>query len=473
MHPWFVPALTDKAALLAANGEWEQALDAAQRALDVEPENIDALRVVAVHAFTQESQPHDALHKLEDFDVALINREPSSAMVALETAALFGSICSRQPRALQICVRMLERAQKHCSNAQDDARLLCQLGQTQLMQGIGQYDNAMRSFREASKRDPDSVPALEGMVLCQLCEGLFEDAEAQIELLTVMHNADELSPEFSYLQAMLAKHRFGRKDARRHLQCLDECRERFFRRANCAAPSFSPFADLILQSPDFVMRLAVDYLGYMDSPTPTSLFGNARGADDGSSSSGNNSSSSSGFGSPTRSPSKNKKNSRPGANFAIGMGAAVSGGSGGGATVEVPPAVQTGMELLNKVRRIFYIQFFPFYGHFLSHVLWCVCFQKGFAFVPGHDMCLCGAESLLCCSGVARGGHSVPAPVPVAATPLFACTCCDGCCRSSTPTDHRCRQGIGAGLVVRLCGSKRHSFPSRAGNCSRSARTRR
>ena len=71
LHAWFVPALADKAAILASAGEWEQALDSAQRALDVEADNIDALRVIALHSFLQESQPAEAVSKLEDVDKAL------------------------------------------------------------------------------------------------------------------------------------------------------------------------------------------------------------------------------------------------------------------------------------------------------------------------------------------------------------------------------------------------------------------
>ena len=39
----------------------------------------------------------------------------------------------------------------------------------------------------------------------QIEEGLLEDAESQIELLSVMHNAEELSPEFLFLKSQIVR----------------------------------------------------------------------------------------------------------------------------------------------------------------------------------------------------------------------------------------------------------------------------
>jgi len=46
MFPWFVGGLAEKALLLASVSEWEQALDTAQRVLEMQPDNLDALKVM-------------------------------------------------------------------------------------------------------------------------------------------------------------------------------------------------------------------------------------------------------------------------------------------------------------------------------------------------------------------------------------------------------------------------------------------
>lgn len=273
MQPQFVPALAEKSILLASIGEWDHALEFAQRALDIDKDYYDALVVIAVHAFTQESDPRDAARKLDDVLHAYLSKEASSYILAIEASSLFSSICARQPKALETCIGFLRHAQKlEYLSDPAQASVFCALGNIYLMQGVGGYDGAMTCYKEASKIDPQSVKALEGMISCQLSEGLYDDAEAQIELLNVMHSTDEQSAEFHYLKSLLAKHRA--KSANNatsgtdgHLFHLDECRRIV---AGNARPSSlhdigqSPFNYIVAANPDFLLRIAVDYMEYSD-----------------------------------------------------------------------------------------------------------------------------------------------------------------------------------------------------------------
>ncbi|KAJ1438327.1 hypothetical protein B484DRAFT_392369, partial [Ochromonadaceae sp. CCMP2298] len=282
-YPWFLPALADKALLLASEGEWEQALDTAQRLLDVEGDSLDALKVIAVHAFTQESQTHDAVQKLGDLDEALRNKEPSAVDMAVEVAALFSCICARQPRALQICARLLERAAKQASTSSSDEMcsvVYCQLGHTLLLQGAVMFERSLKAFREATRRDPNNAQALEGMILCQLCEGAVEDAESQVELLTLMHAPEDLGYEFAYLQALLLR---GRKDAKKeHLQALTHTRDLFLQQRESRGletnnirrvkTHLHTFQSLLCGSPDFTMLLATDFFLHMEATSSISNY---------------------------------------------------------------------------------------------------------------------------------------------------------------------------------------------------------
>lgn len=96
-----------------------------------------AFQVIAAHSFTQESQPHDSVQKLEDLDASLKAKESGGVSISVhflvETAKLFASICCRQPRALQMCAGMLERIVKLNSSIsnikpEDEAVVLSQLG---------------------------------------------------------------------------------------------------------------------------------------------------------------------------------------------------------------------------------------------------------------------------------------------------------------------------------------------------------
>jgi Flp pilus assembly protein TadD len=83
---------------------------------------------------------------------------------------------------------MIERVQNYSSSAANDAALLCLLGNLHLMQGIGQYETALKVFREASKKDPNNLEAMEGMILCQIKKSIRTIRSHHELKLTVTYN---------------------------------------------------------------------------------------------------------------------------------------------------------------------------------------------------------------------------------------------------------------------------------------------
>lgn len=264
MFPAFLPGLSEKALILASLNHWDQALDTAQRALDTDSQYLDALKILVVHAFIKESHVDEALQKFEDYISALNARELASPLLYYETAQLVSRICNRQPRALQLCTQLLEQILPANPTA-TDAKFFSELGYIQTLRG--QYDNAIRLYRDASKYDNMSFVALEGMILCQLLDKQTDNAEAQIELLSMMHSSDDdISAEFSYLQALLALQR--QHDMSEHLNKLNECKTKYFRRFTDSLKHHTePLHELILMNIDFLLQLAVSYLQHMESST--------------------------------------------------------------------------------------------------------------------------------------------------------------------------------------------------------------
>jgi tetratricopeptide repeat protein 21B len=211
---------------------------------------------VAVHAYTQESQLDEAFQKLSDYHKAIKEREPNNALIFRSCAQLFSRISCRQSSAIGLCQSMLEHAIDLNGN---DAKNYCELGHVFVLNG--QFQSAIKMFKESSKKDSQSFSALEGMILCQLLEGLLDDAEAQIELLGLMHNSDDvLTPEYVYLQALLAQRKS--RNMALHLEKLDECKHLFFTRVSFIKRNsyVRPLDEMVITDPDFMLQVHIYFM---------------------------------------------------------------------------------------------------------------------------------------------------------------------------------------------------------------------
>ena len=53
LYAWFLPALVEKFLVLMAMGDWDQAVETAQRVLAKDQHNIEALRLIALFLLSQ------------------------------------------------------------------------------------------------------------------------------------------------------------------------------------------------------------------------------------------------------------------------------------------------------------------------------------------------------------------------------------------------------------------------------------
>jgi tetratricopeptide repeat protein 21B len=251
VHPWFVPALFEKAKLLLLMKDWDQCIETAERILSKDQYDIDALRICILFNLTRESRIDTACQYLEDLNQALRQKERNNHQLFFEVSRLFSRVAGRgNPNVIRITINLAEMAKQLAPTS--SVYLSEYAHQLSMMK---QYSDALRAFKEATKLDNSNSAAFEGMIYCQIMQGSLSDAEAQLEFMSVMQqgtvgNASRLS----YLNALLAWRKNG--DREKHAQYLDEAVENLRHRQMDRSDIFMTYVN---HEPDFMLQIAQEY----------------------------------------------------------------------------------------------------------------------------------------------------------------------------------------------------------------------
>uniref|UniRef100_A0A8D0L119 Tetratricopeptide repeat domain 21B n=1 Tax=Sphenodon punctatus TaxID=8508 RepID=A0A8D0L119_SPHPU len=220
---YFIPAFIKKMKLQLALQDWEQAAETAQRLLQKDAFNLEAIRMEALH---------------------FLCREVNISKVSLG--------CGRNQLILQQTQTLVERAFDLASH---DAEIATELGYQMILQG--KVKEALKYYKTAMMLDETSVSALTGIIRCQLLEGQLEEADQQLEFLNEIQQSIGKSGEVSYLRAVLAMKKYKRQEE--VINLLNDVLDTHFSSLQGLPLGVQYFEKL---NPDFLLEIIRDQLNF-------------------------------------------------------------------------------------------------------------------------------------------------------------------------------------------------------------------
>jgi tetratricopeptide repeat protein 21B len=266
LAPTFWPALTEKALLLAEVGDWEQAMEVLERVFEMEgqADNLQALRIQSLEAFVRGDGAPNSVSLVEQLSESLRIHEGRNAHLHWLVSQPLSRVCGRQREILTRTLAMAERACELTHLPDQASVYLLELGLQR--QRLGAHKSAMDAYLQAGQAEGGTVGAILGQVRCLIEEGALEDAEQQLEFLSVVQGDESLasSTGLPFLRALLRWRRDG--DAAEHVSLLDESRAMHAaaRQSASSLKSRSLYKVLTMADPDFMLELANEYLLHCD-----------------------------------------------------------------------------------------------------------------------------------------------------------------------------------------------------------------
>uniref|UniRef100_A0A8C3RQ45 Tetratricopeptide repeat domain 21B n=1 Tax=Chelydra serpentina TaxID=8475 RepID=A0A8C3RQ45_CHESE len=242
--PDFLPAFIKKMKLQLALQDWEQAVETAQRLLQKDTLNLEAIRMEALHFLCREGNIPEV-----SLCVALLL---SIKLFESLNHSVIEFICGRNQLILQQTQILVERAFDLASH---DSEIATELGYQMILQG--KVKEALKWYKTAMVLDETSVSALTGIIRCQIIEGQLEDADQQLEFLNEIQQSIGKSGELSFLRAVLAMKKHQRQEEVIHL--LNDVLDTHFSSLHGLPLGVQYFEKL---NPDFLLEIVREYLNF-------------------------------------------------------------------------------------------------------------------------------------------------------------------------------------------------------------------
>ncbi|KAH3767764.1 tetratricopeptide repeat protein 21B [Pelomyxa schiedti] len=198
LHTWFAPALLEKARVLIAMDDWDQAMETLRRIMAKEPQNTEALQLIIMQLLCREGNYQAAVTKISDLTSALDRLESQNAALYHTCGKAFSRIAGRSAIVLKAAQVLIERA---ISLQPKNSDFITEAGHIQYLQG--NFTNGLTQFKAALKLNESNIEAMYGLIKCQLYLKNVSEAEKQIEFLLEIQSSLDTSVELTYITGLL------------------------------------------------------------------------------------------------------------------------------------------------------------------------------------------------------------------------------------------------------------------------------
>lgn len=259
----FNVALCEKARVLMQLNNYDEMLSTIQR---VDKNDLQALRLLALYELTREPSTAGGggsggstnrfnnatvSPRLNELIDAMDRVEGKHAKLYYQTAQLFARVANRRRPILQQALVLVERA---CKLDPNNSSYLTEQGyQLLLLQEIAQ---ASLCFQEAAKLDEGNLTALYGNIKCKIFEGKIKETKEELEFLSEIQSTIGISPELTYLQALVSSKSDNAADEANTVSLLTQCIAEHHKQVEDNSALLNGFELLTLYNPDFVLEIA-------------------------------------------------------------------------------------------------------------------------------------------------------------------------------------------------------------------------
>ncbi|KAF4150574.1 Tetratricopeptide repeat [Phytophthora infestans] len=253
--PWFKHSLSEKALVLLKMGSWDQCMDSVERVLSENAHDIEALRIMILLLLSREGRAREAAERIRELLEALKRVEPANPELFCEISRCTARVSDRDAEVLQCSLGLIEHAIQ--LNAESGA-FRAERGYQRAL--LGDFAEAMESYKEALKLDESNEMALHGMIYCQIKLGQLEDASQQMEFLCVIQESLGASASFAFLQALLSWEKD--RDRVRQVKLLQQTMQIHMDRLKetIQGPDVSTHDTMSLLNPLFLVEVATEFV---------------------------------------------------------------------------------------------------------------------------------------------------------------------------------------------------------------------